>query len=160
VTDFKDSLSLRRATSGDDDFILKLYKSSRGDDLRELGWEESRIDEFLTMQYEAHRTFEAGDYPDASDEVIIFEHRPVGRLLVDRREAEIRIADLALLPEYRNRGLGSFLIRNLQKEARTAGRPLRLQVITFSPAINFLERLGFERTSETGSHFQLEWNPR
>jgi hypothetical protein len=34
-----------------------------------------------------------------------------------------------------------------------------LQVIRFSRAINLFERLGFVRTSETGTHFQMEWKP-
>ena len=44
-------------------FLMQVYKSSRGEDLRELGWDEARIDEFLGMQYEAQRAFEDQDSP-------------------------------------------------------------------------------------------------
>jgi GNAT superfamily N-acetyltransferase len=80
-------------------------------------------------------------------------------LLVDSRENEIRCVDLALLPEFRNRGLGTLLLRRLQREAAEANKPLRLQVIRFSRAVSLFERLGFVRTSETGTHFQMEWKP-
>ena len=58
-----------------------------------------------------------------------------------------------------NAGTGALLIQELQTRAAAAKRPLRTQVIRFNRAVNLLERLGFRRTSETGSHFQMEWLP-
>ena len=60
---------------------------------------------------------------------------------------------------YRSVGLGTLLLHRLQNEARQLKRPLRLQVIRFSRAVNLFERMGFVRTSETGTHFQMEWRP-
>jgi hypothetical protein len=51
------------------------------------------------------------------------------------------------------------MLRELQARARQINKPLRLQVIRFNRAITLFERLGFERTSETGTHFQMEWRP-
>jgi GNAT superfamily N-acetyltransferase len=79
---------------------------------------------------------------------------------VERREHEIRCIDVALLPQHRNRGIGTLLIQRLQAEAASEKKPLRLQVIRFNRAVNLLERSGFMRVSETGTHFQLEWAPR
>jgi GNAT superfamily N-acetyltransferase len=150
---------LRPVTPGDAPFLIQVYKSSRGEDLRELGWDEARIDEFLGMQYDAQRAFEDKDFPEASDDVILSAGRPAGRLLLDSRETEIRCIDLALLPEFRNQGLGTLLLRRLQQEAVAANKPLRLQVIRFGRALSLFERLGFVRTSESGTHFQMEWKP-
>jgi GNAT superfamily N-acetyltransferase len=154
------SISLRPVTPGDEELLLKIYKSSRGDDLRELGWDEDRISEFLVMQYEAQQHFHESEYKLANDSIVLLAGEPAGRLIVDRREYEIRCFDLALLPEHRNNGIGAFLIRKLQEEARRENKPLRLQVIRFSRAVNLFERSGFLRTSETGTHFQMEWKPR
>lgn len=157
MTDLNDSPTLRPVTAEDAAFLLQVYKSSRGEDLRELGWDEARIDEFLKMQYDAQRTFDDKDYGQATDEVILSSGERAGRLLVDSRENEIRCIDLALLPQFRNRGLGTLLVRRLQKKAAAANKPLRLQVIRYSRAISLFERLGFVRTSESGTHFQMEW---
>ena len=154
-----DSIQLRPAAAADEDFLRQLYKSSRGDDLRALGWNEDRVGEFLEMQYEAQQRFFDSEYQRASDQIIVRGDHPVGRLFVVRREHEIRCVDVALLPEYRNAGAGTFLLRQLQEEARHKGQPLRLQIIRFNRAVNLLERLGFVRTSETGTHFQMEWLP-
>lgn len=154
------SIITRPATSDDERFLLQVYKSSRGDDLRGLDWDEDRISEFLEMQYEAQKRFFEGDYQNANDEVVLVDSKPAGRLIVERRDHEIRLIDLGLLPAYRNHGLGTAIIRDLQEEATAATKSLRLQVIRFSRAVNLFERLGFLRTSETGTHFQMEWKPR
>jgi GNAT superfamily N-acetyltransferase len=153
------SFTTRPATPEDEKFLLQVYKSSRGDDLRGLGWEEDRISEFLEMQYEAQRRLFDNDYQNATDEVVMVEEKPAGRLIVERRDQEIRCIDLGLLPAFRNRGIGTLIISELQSEAGTANKALRLQVIRFNRAVNLLERLGFIRTSETGTHFQMEWTP-
>jgi len=155
-----ESISLRPATEDDQDFLLELYKSSRGDDLRGLGWDEDRIAEFLEMQYESHRNFLNNDHPEMQDQIILSAGEPVGRLAVEQLPDEIRLIDLALLPARRNRGTGTLLIQDLQQQAAAAKRDLRLQVIRFNRAVGLFERLGFTRTSETGTHLQLEWNAR
>jgi GNAT superfamily N-acetyltransferase len=154
------SLSLRPVSTDDEAFLLKVFRSSRGDDLRGLGWDEERIGEFLEMQYQAQQQFHGSEYKRAHDEIVLLAGQPAGRLIVERREYEIRCIDVALLPEHRNAGIGAFLIRELQDEAKRENKPLRLQVIRFNRAVNLFERSGFVRTSETGTHFQMEWKPR
>ncbi|HVS82786.1 MAG TPA: GNAT family N-acetyltransferase [Pyrinomonadaceae bacterium] len=154
------TISLRPATTEDEEFLLEVFKSSRGDDLRELGWAEERIREFLDMQYEAQQRLYQSEYQQADDRIVLWEGNSAGRLIVERRDHEIRCVDVALLPAHQNAGIGAFLIRSLQDEAKLADKPLRLRVIRFSRAVSLFERLGFVRTSETGTHFQMEWLPR
>ena len=154
-----ESIATRTVQPEDRSFLLELYKSSRGDDLRGLGWDEQRISEFLDMQYEAQQNFYTRDYRDATDELMLLKDKPIGRLMIESRPHEIRCIDLALLPEYRERGWGTEIIQKLQDQARREQKPLRLQVIRFSRAVNLFDRLGFVRTSETGTHFQMEWTP-
>jgi GNAT superfamily N-acetyltransferase len=155
----RNSISLRPATTEDQEFLLEVFKSSRGEDLRELNWDEDRIGEFLDMQFEAQQRLDQSEYQQADDQIVLCEGKPVGRLTVERRDHEIRCVDVALLPAHRNTRVGTFLIRQLQDEARLANKPLRLGVIRFSRAVSLFERLGFSRTSETGTHFQMEWMP-
>ena len=153
----EESITLRPATEDDRDFLIALYKSSRGDDLRGLGWDEARIDEFLEMQYEAQQNFLTADHPNLEDQIVLSQGEPAGHLAIEQRADEIRLVDVALLPEHRRRGMGTMLIQELQTQAAAAKRPLRLQIIRFNRAVELFELLGFRRTSETGSHFQMEW---
>ena len=95
----------------DGEFLLEVFKSSRGDDLRELGWEEDRIGEFLDMQFEAQQRLYHNEYQQADDQIVMCEGQPAGRLTVERRDHEIRCIEVALLPAHRNTGIGTFLIR-------------------------------------------------
>lgn len=153
------AITLRPVKPEDAALLLDIYQSSRGDDLRGLGWAEDRIHEFLGMQYEAQQRFYESEYQRAADDIILCAGEPAGRLIVERREHEIRCVDIALSPPHRNKGVGTFLIRKLQDEARQTKKPLRLQIIRFNRAVNLFERSGFVRISETGTHFQMEWLP-
>ena len=58
------------------------------------------------------------------------------------RDDEVRIMDIALLPEYCNRGIGTTLLRGLQSEAAAAGKPLRIHVEKFNPRCGSTSGLG------------------
>src|SRR5262245_41692486 len=113
----REAVSLRAATADDDDFLLELYQSSRGDDLRGLDWSESRISQFLKIQYEAQCALDESEHAQATNEVILHAGEAVGRLLVEVNRDEIRCVDLALLPAHRNQGLGAVIVRRLQQQA-------------------------------------------
>src|SRR3954451_10362612 len=97
--------------------------------------------------------------PDASFDVVLVEDEPVGRLYVDRREDEIRIVDIALLPEYRNRGIGSGLLGDLIAEADRVQKPLTIHVERFNRALRFYQRLGFHEIADRGVYLLLERRP-
>ncbi len=70
---------------------------------------------------------------------------------------EICIVDIALLPEFCNRGIGTTILRTLQAEASAAGKPLRIHVERFNPALRLYERLGFRLVEDRGVYLFLEW---
>lgn len=80
-------------------------------------------------------------------------------MLVIRSETAIHLADIALLPQYRNQGIGRFLIQKLLAEATQALKPVRLQVRQSNRALRLYQRLGFSKVSEQGIHFLMEWLP-
>ena len=68
---------------------------------------------------------------------------------------EIRIVDIALLPEYRNRGIGRRCCAGCC-EAAADGKPLRIHVERFNPALRLYERLGFRPVADRGVY--CSWN--
>ena len=151
------SLTQRETLPDDEAFLLEVYLSSRGDDLTALGWDAERIRKFLETQYAAQQRFFKANYPQGEDRIIMLDTQPIGTIVVDRNELEIRVVDVALLPQYRNSGIGTYLVRELLAEAAEQGKPFHTQVLRSSAAIDLCERLGIVKIGETGSHYQMEW---
>jgi ribosomal protein S18 acetylase RimI-like enzyme len=79
--------------------------------------------------------------------------------LRDRFGEELRIIDLALLPEFRGRGVATSLLGSLIREAAGLGLPLRIHVERFNPALRLYERLGFRLVADRGVYLFLERPP-
>jgi ribosomal protein S18 acetylase RimI-like enzyme len=152
-------LSLRPVTLDDEEFLLRVYASTRLEEVSAWGWTAAQQNAFLRMQFMAQRGSYAAAYPHAEHRLILVDDEPAGRILVDRGGQEIRLVDIALLPEYRNRGAGTFVIRNLIEESRTLGKPLRLQVTKVNRAARLYERLGFSKTAEDEIYWEMECAP-
>ncbi|HKQ07137.1 MAG TPA: GNAT family N-acetyltransferase [Blastocatellia bacterium] len=150
---------LRPARVEDEDFLFALYASTRAEEMAAWGWPAAQQDMFLRMQYRALEQRYAAEREVSDHQIILHDDRPIGRLLVARTADEIRLADIALLPEQRGRGIGAALIGELQEEAERAGLPLRLHVTRDNRAARLYERLGFIITGDIGSHFKMEWRP-
>jgi ribosomal protein S18 acetylase RimI-like enzyme len=136
-----------------------VYASTRADEMAITGWTAAQQEAFLQMQFHAQRQYYLQEYPSAEYHVIQRDGVDIGRQIVNRTNSEILLMDIALLPEYRNGGIGTALIQDLMAEAEQAGQPLRLHVEFFNPALRLYERLGFTRTGEMGVYFEMERRP-
>jgi ribosomal protein S18 acetylase RimI-like enzyme len=114
---------------------------------------------FLQMQFQAQRRCYLADYPGATLDVIELDDEPVGRLYVHRRENEIRIMDIALLPEFRRRGLGTRLLQSIQQEGGARQKPVTIHVEVFNPARWLYQRLGFREVGTNGVYLLMRWLP-
>ena len=151
-------LSLRPITPEDDSFLAALYGSTRSEELAVTGWSDEDKAVFCRRQFDAQTVHYREKYPGASLQVIEQAGAPIGRLYVARWEREIRIMDIALLPEHRGAGIGAQLLGELQGEARSAGKSLSIHVERFNPALRLYERLGFKQVEDKGVYLLMEWS--
>ncbi len=152
-------LFLRPANPEDESFFFKVYASTRAEEMAIVPWNDEQKQQFVRMQFKAQTESYQREFPAAKYDVIVRNGAPAGRLIVNRSELGILIIDIALLPEHRNFGIGSALIAELKEEARKASRPLQLSVENFNPALRLYEQLGFEKVSEVGFYYRMEWRP-
>ena len=134
-----------------------MYASTREQDLAVLPWDAAQKAAFLHMQFEAQHAQYQEHYAGASFDVILVDGNAAGRLYVMRAAHEFRIIDIALLPEFCNRGIGTTLLKQLQAESAAAGKPLRIHVERFNPALRLYERLGFRDIADRGVYLFMEW---
>lgn len=154
-----DEIALRPITQEDEGFLFAVYASTRLQEMALVAWPQPQKDGFLRMQFRAQDRFYRENYPNAQFQIIMLGKQPVGRLYLHRRANEIRIMDIALLPEYRNRGIGSILLKEILAEGRQCRLPVTIHVERFNPALRLYERLGFRFAEDKGVYYLLEWSP-
>jgi GNAT superfamily N-acetyltransferase len=152
-------VTLRPVTPEDEPFLYEIYKWAHSAELPADYMEPGQRELLFRMQFYAQQQTYSAQFPMAEDKIILVNGRPAGRLLVERRESEIRGVDIALLPEHRSAGVGSLLIQDLMAEAKRAGKPFRIQVVKTNRAARLYERLGLYKTGEGGAHCAMEWLP-
>lgn len=148
-------ISLRPVGPGDDEFLCRVYGSTRELELAQVDWDDGQKDAFVRMQFDAQRVYYAEHYAGASFDVVVVDGEPAGRLYVARWPEEIRIVDIALLPEHRGQGTGSALLGNLLAEGKATGKPVTIHVEKFNPALGLYGRLGFAAVEDRGVYLFL-----
>ena len=144
---------------GDEPFLLQVYASTRLDEVAVTGWNPAQINAFLAQQFAAQHAHYQTHYAGAQFSVIMDGETAIGRLYVARWPREIRIVDIALLPQHRGCGVGARLIEEIQAEGRVSGRPVSIHVERMNPALRLYERLGFRETEDKGVYLLLTWTP-
>lgn len=151
------AVTLRPANPDDEPFLYELYCSTREEEMAAWGLDELQKKAFLELQFTARRRHYDIAFSGADHRIILCDDLPIGRMLVYRSELELRLVDIALLPEFRNGGIGASLIQALLEEAKSTGRPVTLHVDKFSRAARLYDRLGFSVTDDTGGSYKMEW---
>jgi len=150
------AVSTRPASTSDRDFLFELYASTRREEMESWGWTAEQQTAFLRGQFDARHACYAASYPTAQESILLDAGVPVGSITVASSPGEIRLVDIALLPEHRNRGIGTLLVSRLIREALSSKAPLRLSVLRGNPAFRLYERLGFVATTTESMYIEME----
>ena len=153
-------MSLRAATPNDTPFLFSVYTATRAEEFAALGWDRDTLEGFLRMQFDAQNRAYRDAHPDGVVSVVLVDGQPAGRLYVERRADAIHVIDVALLPTYRGRGIGTGLLGELLAEAEANRRPVALSAVRSGRVIGLYERLGFSVTGGDEIYASLEWRPR
>jgi len=154
------TVELRPVSSSDDQFLLAVYASTRADELAQAEWADGQQEMFLRWQFDLQRREYDTRFPDADYRVITIDQQPAGRIWIGTDNEQIRLLDIALLPEFQNRGVGTVLLERLKSEAQNAGKALRHMVFVLNNnADRFYERLGFKKIEDFGAYKHMEWRP-
>lgn len=150
------------AQSEDRATLLRIYASTREEELATTDWGEEQKRVFVNQQFSAQDSYYREYYVGARFDLIKVDGEVVGRLYVDRDQerfpGEIRLMEITVLPEHRGRGLGSEILGQLMAEARAEGRSLTIHVERFNRALSLYFRLGFRQLEDKGVFLLLGWN--
>jgi GNAT superfamily N-acetyltransferase len=154
------TITLRTAQPEDSAVLLRVYTSTRADEMALTDWTAEQKAAFCKMQFDAQTEHYRVHYPNAVYFIIQKNETPIGRLILEHSEDQLLIMDISILPEFRNTGIGTGIIRNLQAEAAKSSLPLVLRVEFFNPVIRLYARLGFVETRKVNDvYHEMIWKP-
>lgn len=153
----REEVVLRPETAHDIPFLVSLYGTTRADELKLVDWTDEQKQAFVGSQFAAQRAHYREHYPGAKFLVIELEGEPIGRLYLYQMSGEMRIMDIALLPEHRGRGIGAMLLREIHADAAANGDFVSIHVEQFNPALHLYHRLGYQQVEVVGPYFLMHW---
>jgi GNAT superfamily N-acetyltransferase len=159
MKDIRKLVGLRLASADDEPLLRQIYASTRVAEIAAIPLDGNQKQAFINMQFMAQRRQYDISYPLGENKIILFDREPAGRLLVDRSEPMWTLVDIALLPAYQNRGIGTLLLDGLLREASAAGKSVKLHVVQSNPAKNLYERLGFSEVTSSEVYCEMKWSP-
>ncbi|NBF09678.1 GNAT family N-acetyltransferase [Pseudomonas sp. Fl4BN1] len=148
---------LRLQTGNDQALLGDLYLSRRWAEVSAVpGWSDAQRRAFLLSQEQLQRSHYHQHYPEAAFLIVDYAGTAIGRLCVDQDPSAVRIVDIALLPQWQGRGIGSRLLHAVLHLADSQGLACHLSVEHSSPARRLYERLGFQVCGEAGPYTPMQ----
>ena len=142
----------------DEPILAEIYASTRRQELAPiLDWSAGQKEAFLQQQFGAQHRYYQEVFPAASFDLIVWGAQAIGRLYVDRRPGELRIIDIALLPQFRGSGVGTRLLQGVLAEAEQTGAAVSIHVERLNPALGWYRRLGFQLIEDKGVYLLMRW---
>jgi len=154
-----DRLQCRPIAAGDETFLRAVYAATREQEIAQTGWDAATAQAFLRQQFDAQHAHYLRHNPEADFDLVLHDGAAVGRLYVRRDADRVHVIDIAILPQFRNRGIGSALLGALIREAQHGGKRVTIHVELDNRAFSLYRRLGFEEVSVGGFHRLMQWVP-
>ena len=139
-------LLLRAAASDDREFLWEVHRTALRPAVEATwGWDEA-----FQLQYFAEH------FTTIDRFIVCVDGVDAGVLHFTVTGDHLFLANVALLPEYQGRGIGTDLVNTVLAEGRRHSLPVRLQVLKVNRAKKLYERLGFEAYGESRTHVHME----
>jgi len=152
-------LRFRNITEEDKDCLFEIYSSTRQEELSLTNWTAEQKLIFLKNQFEAQHFHYQKYYGDTYFWIILYAEKVAGRLYLQISN-EIRIVDITLLPEFRNKNIGTGILKDIQNLAKNLSKNVSIHVEQFNPALKLYKRLGFQEIETVNSiYFLMQWKP-
>ena len=154
------AVGARSESVADQPFLFTLFKSVKGPEFALMPVGEPMRRQLLNMQYHAMITGYRAAFPAARFEVIVLNDEPIGRLITDRNPDWLHVVYIALLPEWRNRGIGTAVMTAVLDDPRSRG--LRCEAtlaVDNLPSLRLWSRLGFVERERNLTDVIVEWRP-
>jgi ribosomal protein S18 acetylase RimI-like enzyme len=149
---------LRPCEASDDPFLYDVFATTWESEVAALP-NQNLAQHVLRIQHIAQERRFSGRYPDYERYVVLVGDTPAGRLYVHQHGSTMHVIDLTLMPEHRNKGLGSQVLRDLFDLAARADMTVTLRVGRRNrQATDLANKLGFRLVNVDDLDNYFEWS--
>jgi ribosomal protein S18 acetylase RimI-like enzyme len=152
-------IQLRPVEEKDTAFIEAVYRTTREAELNFTNWSEHQKNAFISMQSAAQHSEYKTKFPGARFQIIIYNKKDAGRFYTWENETGIRLVDITVLPQFRGKGIGKYLLQQLIERSNKTQKKLSLHVEPSNPVLKLYQRLGFIYIKNNGRHYYMEREP-
>jgi ribosomal protein S18 acetylase RimI-like enzyme len=150
-------LRTRPEAEGDAEFLFTLYESVKGPEMASMPVDDHTKRQLLSMQFQAMTRGYRAAFPAARYDVILLDETCIGRLIINVEPGRAHVVYIALLAEWRNRGIGVALMTSVLAEPRRLGVVFGASVARDNTAsLRLWNKLGFEERERTAMDVILE----
>jgi ribosomal protein S18 acetylase RimI-like enzyme len=150
----------RAVTDSDNDFLLGLFAATHVGGLKGRQLPTDVFDHLLRLQFWAQRQSYFAHFPSSVPHIVVFQGVRAGLWWIAESDEEYRILDIAIVPDFRNRKIGTLLVTRLLATADSSGKPVKSSVAkTNAGSIRFHQRLGFEIVASDDVYLQMKYRP-
>jgi GNAT superfamily N-acetyltransferase len=152
-------IKIRPESPADFDFLETLYIAVRWPELEQAPWTEDAKLNFLRHQFSLQYAHYNKYYAETDFGILEHNQAPIGRWYVFRGASDLRIVDVSLMPNWRNKGITTAMFDYLFEEADALNKSVSIHVEQFNPAKNLYLRLGFQPAGESGPYILMIRQP-
>lgn len=144
------NFQLRAARVDESDWLYRLKKTAYFELVEHTfgSWDESFQRRYFDQQYSDDRY-----------EIVEVDGKSVGAMAVMEYSDYVFLAEIQLLPEFQNRGIGTAVISDLLSKAKNIGKPVHVQLLKGNRVVSLYQRLGFSVYEETKTHYKMKHFP-
>ncbi len=152
-------VSIRPITQEDDHLLRLCHDYSRQGELESLGWSQEQRELFLLTLYERQRQLYHVHYDWSQFGIITLAEQDIGCLLINEHQEHIELIDFTLLPDFRGQGHARQIIHDLQQQALSKGKAIKMMLSESNCGFDFYLKLGFTKQGKQGDAWVLIWQP-
>jgi GNAT superfamily N-acetyltransferase len=131
------------------EFSYQVKKAAEGEYITQIwGWGEN-----------IQRDFHAKAWQRKRPEVITCDNKPIGTMGVIENEDYIEIVQFFLLPDYQNKGIGTYLLKRILDKADDLERVVKLAFLKNNPVKSLYVRNGFQTVQVDERFYYMERKP-
>jgi len=137
-------------------FAYRLFAQDKLAQFAAIGLPQPHAERLVQMQWRGRNLTYAAQYPGAENWTVSLEDgAPIGCYSLQKTAQNVRIVDLAILPEWRGQGIGTHVLQQVAQQATAAGKTFSLRVEKQNPALRLYTRLGFAAVNEDETSYEM-----